>query len=218
MDANTKKKKNIINEDQRRNIIDALKSGTVSRKMAAKTFNVNYNSICWIYRKYCMDGSTQKQQRGGKKPRKMNSLQVDFIKNLLDENCTLTLKQIKESINAEFKINVSVGTIHKYVGNFGYSFKRVARVAAVALLDESREVRKAYTTWFLKINNSNRQIIFNTRRFQAKLWLRYVFNILVTTLTGEVAKPILFNHYPMFRSNLILNNFITVKTNKPDVI
>ena len=107
-----------------------------------------------------MDGSTQKQQRGGKKLRKMNSLQVDFIKNLFDENCTLTLKQIKESINAEFKKNVSVGTIHKYVSDFGYSFKRVASVAAVSLLDESREVRKAYATWFLKINNSNRHIIF----------------------------------------------------------
>ena len=154
------KTKNIISDDQRRNIIEALKCGTVTRYMAAKTFNVSYNTICCIFRQYCREGITEKKKRGGNKPMKMNAVQIDFIKNLLEDNCTVSLKAIKEAIHAKFNISVSITTVHKYVDNFGFSFKRVSRVAAVSLSDELRERRKQYAAWFLKIHNSSRNILF----------------------------------------------------------
>ena len=34
------------------------------------------------------------KKRGGNKPMKMNAVQIDFIKNLLEDNCTVSLKAI----------------------------------------------------------------------------------------------------------------------------
>jgi len=56
------KKYKVTNNETRENIIAALQSGTLSRRMAAKTFNVNYNTICCIYRKYCLEGHTHKKR------------------------------------------------------------------------------------------------------------------------------------------------------------
>jgi len=53
-----------------------------------------------------------------------------------------------------------VWPIHKYIANFGYSFKRVSRVASVSLTNELRERRIRYATWFLKLHNSNRNVMF----------------------------------------------------------
>ena len=154
------KKKDVISDAKRINIIESLKSGTVTRIAASKIFNVNYNTICWIYRKYCLEGITQKKNRGGNNIRKLNEIEIAFIKNLLEEDCTLSLNKIKDAIFEKFNLSVSKPTINKYIDNFGFSFKRVSRVAARSVCAGLREHRMQYASWFLKMHNSNRMSMF----------------------------------------------------------
>lgn len=154
------RKNDIINDEKRLNIIEALNSGVVTRKLASKTFNVKYNTICCIYRNHCLENIDHKKKTGGNKPKKFNEDEINFIKNLLYNDCTLSLKKIKEAIFDKFNITVSLPTIHKCIDNFGYSFKRVSRVAAVSLSDELRQHRIRYATWFLKEHNTDRKIMF----------------------------------------------------------
>jgi len=154
------RKNDVISNEKRCNIIDALKSGTVTRIMASKTFNVNYNTICWIYRKYCLENIVEKKKMGGNNPQKLTETEINFIKNLLEIDCTVSLKKIQSSILEKFNISVSTATIHKYIDNFGFSLKRVARVAVVSLSNNLRQQRIQYATWFLKVHNSNRTIMF----------------------------------------------------------
>jgi len=160
MELTPKGKKTQVSNEKRLNIIEALKSGTVTRAIASKTFNVNYNTICWIYRKYCLEGITQTKPKGGNNPAKMHDTEILFMKKLLEENCTLSLRNIKKAVYEEFHINVSIATIHKFIDNFGFSLKRVSLVAAVSISDDMRERRLRYAAWFLKIHNSQKNILF----------------------------------------------------------
>jgi len=87
-------------------------------------------------------------------------MQIRFIRHLLEDNCTLSLAAIKKAILEKFNLTVSLPTINKYIDNFGFSLKRISRVAAASLSNDLRERRMQYATWFLKIHNSSRTIMF----------------------------------------------------------
>lgn len=132
----------------------------MSRKQAALSFNVNYHSICWIYRKYCKENVIKKSKRGGKKPMKLDDTHIRFIKSAIEENCALTLKALKILLFENFSINVSLSTIERQIGNFGFSFKRISTVTLKSISNDMKEKRVSYACWFLKLRNENRNIIF----------------------------------------------------------
>ncbi|KII69998.1 hypothetical protein RF11_02307 [Thelohanellus kitauei] len=57
--------------------------------------------------------------------KKLTQEQNDYILDLVDEDCSITLKELKIKLHERFGIQVCITTISKSLGDFLYSFKRV---------------------------------------------------------------------------------------------
>jgi len=157
---NTTKKYNLISDAKRQEIINALENGSVDRRSAAVLFNTNYHTICRIYRMYCSDNICVKGKQGGKRPLKLLNEHITFIKESLDEDCTISLKKLQELLMEIFNLKVSLPTIQKQISRFHYSFKRVSKVAESSISEEIKKRRNLYATWFLKVRNEQRSVVF----------------------------------------------------------
>ena len=106
-----------ISDEKREDIIKALENGETTRRDVAKHFNVSYVSVAKIYNDFCKTGKISKSKVGGKKPKKLSPDQIMFLKSLLVEDCTLTLKVLKAKIFSNFSISICEATISKYIEN-----------------------------------------------------------------------------------------------------
>ena len=158
-DLTNRKFKN-ISDEKRQDIINALEKGGISRKDAAKNFNVTYASVAKIYSEFCRSGRIAKLKVGGNKPKKLSPNKVQFIKSLLEEDCTLSLKCIKENVFKEYAISVCEATLSKYVEGFNFTLKRLTKVSRSALTETLINARKTYSAWFLEVKNEGRNILF----------------------------------------------------------
>lgn len=159
----SKKRKNKyaeVTNDKRLDIINALQTGSVTRTTAASTFQVSYDTVCRIYRKFCTEEKSEKEKRGGFKKCKLKAEHSIFLKTLLENDCTLSANAMKKLLFDEFALIVSITTIQRSLSNFGFSFKRVTKLSSVSLTNEMKEKRISYSKGFLQMRNSNQVIIF----------------------------------------------------------
>lgn len=170
---NRRKFKNISNE-KRLDVITCLDNNLSTRKNIAQTFNMSYSSVNKIYAEYCKSGRTEKLKVGGRKPKKLSDDQILFIKDLLIEDCSLTLKAIKQSILSEFSISICEATISKYVKSFNYSIKRISKIPKAAITDALIASRKTYSSWLLEATNNGENIMyFDEAGFQVTMRKHY---------------------------------------------
>ena len=87
-------------------------------------FRVSRDQIKRIISHYVGSGRDYALRRRGKKNHKLRNEHKDFILNLVDEDCQLTLKVNRERLQQKFSITVSTTTIEKVLNEFNYSFKR----------------------------------------------------------------------------------------------
>jgi hypothetical protein len=58
----------------------------------------------------------------------LEAMNIDFINDTLDKDCTTTLVSIRNELMEKFEVGVSISTISKSIREFMYSFKRIALV------------------------------------------------------------------------------------------
>jgi len=159
MEESSSKFKN-ISDEKRLDIIKSLDNNLCSRKMIAQTLNVSYSSVVKIYGEYCKSGRTKKLKVGGIKPKKLSPEQILFIKELLIEDCSLTLKIIKQRILQKYSISICEATVSNYVDSFNFSIKRISKISTAAITDALIANRKTYSVWFLDATNNCKNIMF----------------------------------------------------------
>jgi transposase len=93
--VNTNKRgpKQFISNDLRSLVIDGLNRGDKAIEIS-KTFNIKYESVRSIYRTYKKTGCVKKKPVGHRKPI-LNDSQKEMICDWIDEDCTLTLEDLK---------------------------------------------------------------------------------------------------------------------------
>jgi len=79
---------------------------------------------------------------------------------MINENCSLTLRELKFKINEEYQINVSQTTISKYIKGFHFSVKRLHLIAQASTKPALEISRREYSSWFLQRHNDRRNLIF----------------------------------------------------------
>ena len=151
---------NKISNDLRERLIKALEAGSLRRKDAANVFNISYSSVVRIYNEYLKNGKIQKKIQGGKKQKKLQDSEINIIKSWLEENCTLTLKEIKNKIFIEKNISVSLRTISRYIDSFNYSFKRINKISEHSITENLNIKRQQYSELFLRLINSSINLFF----------------------------------------------------------
>ena len=86
--------------------------------------------------------------RGGPRTKKLTDDQILEIQSWIDEDCTITLSEIKGRILWDMLIEVSESTVSNYIKSFHYTFKRVARIANAADTPELWIERNLYCQWY----------------------------------------------------------------------
>jgi transposase len=61
--------------------------------------------------------------------KKLSTDQITYIKDLIRNDCTLTLRELKAEIYDHYNLSVSLTTISNYINGFNFSLKRVDRIA-----------------------------------------------------------------------------------------
>jgi len=64
-----------------------------------------------------------KLEQGAKKYEKMTPKIKEFVQKQVDENCTITLKNVKKLIFLKFQATVCESTIHSFLKKIHYSLK-----------------------------------------------------------------------------------------------
>jgi hypothetical protein len=85
------------------------------------------------------------------------------LKNLVDEDCQITLKAMKLALEDEFAnegLQVSIPTISRCLDDFNYSFKRVTRVTERAGAADLVEQHAEYGAWLLQQVIDGKQLIY----------------------------------------------------------
>ncbi|KII71644.1 hypothetical protein RF11_04986 [Thelohanellus kitauei] len=107
-------------------MITKLRSNNRRIDILAMNINLkNRSTIQNIVKKYSETGRISKENRGGRTHFKVNEEIKTFVRELVDENCGLSLKQICQNVATRFDITLSETTIHNCLGQMHYSLKAI---------------------------------------------------------------------------------------------
>jgi len=118
--------KTVISNEIRKLIIEKLDEGQPPKDVSI-LFNVNYDTVRSIYRTYKKDGRFEKKKTGHRRSL-LSDQQKEQICDWVDEDCTLTLEQLKRKCLDEFNISLSISTVERALKAFHYTIKRVHRI------------------------------------------------------------------------------------------
>ena len=149
-----------LSDETRRLICKNLEEGRNDIQGLAITFNVSYSTVDRIWTRFSETGEYKSKRKGGNRKKKLNQLHIDYIKELIDENCLLSLRSIQESLSVICEVDVCLATIHRVIGAFNYTFKRVIFRPISGETEELWTSRQAFSTWLLRQHNDNKTFFF----------------------------------------------------------
>lgn len=170
--SSTRGPKKKISNEIRKLIIEKLKSGD-SPKDVSNIYQVNYDTVRSMYRTYKKNGLMEKKTTGRRQPI-LTEEQKERICDWVDEDCSLTLLQLKNKCFEEMNITVSISTIERALKSFHYTIKRVHRIPlsrnSPAVIESRFEYALQYNRMF-----PNRKKIFFLDETGIQIWSRATY-------------------------------------------
>ena len=109
-------------DDLRRRIVDAVDGG-VSRRQAAKHYDVSVSSAIRYARRWRETGSVQAAAMGAPRRSKLDP-HADWLLTQIDEAPDLTLEEIIARLGSERGVKSSIGGLWNFSHRHGISFKK----------------------------------------------------------------------------------------------
>lgn len=100
----------------------------MTNRQIASDLNVHEATVSRIIKKYNQTGSFCRKKTGGDHRSLLNDEQKNYILQKVDENCSLTLKQLADKVFEKFNLKVSRQTIQRTLNEFHYTLKKVSLV------------------------------------------------------------------------------------------
>ncbi|KAG0430809.1 Paired box protein Pax-6, partial [Dictyocoela muelleri] len=110
---------------KRETVICLYKSGHEISDIS-RSIDVKRSTVYNIIKRYNETNSTAHLPKGGDKRSVLSNNVKNKIKEWLDENCLLTLREIVEKIRIMHEINVSLSTVNRAIKDFHYTIKRLS--------------------------------------------------------------------------------------------
>ena len=110
--------------DLRQRIVDTYAEGNTSQRQLAQRFRVAPSFVQKILKQYRETGSLEPKQRLKQTPTKLNSAQLDILKNLVEANNDATLAELCELLEQETNIRVGVSTIFRMLNKQDLTLKK----------------------------------------------------------------------------------------------
>ncbi len=110
--------------DIRQRIVDTYAEGNTSQRQLAKRFRVAPSFVQKILKQYRQTGSLEPKQRLKQTPTKLNSAQLDILKNLVKANNDATLAELCDLIEQETNIRLGVSTMFRLLEKQDLTLKK----------------------------------------------------------------------------------------------
>lgn len=158
MTANNRQNQKISDEKRADLIRMVNESGNI--KASAITLQINYENARKIIYNYNKTGQCSKMKVGGYKKYTLTESEITFLRECIDDDCTVTLEELRERVFSIYDKIICTATISKYIKNFNYSFKRLHTVTERSLTEENIQKRREYAYSFVQKVLMERNILF----------------------------------------------------------
>jgi putative transposase len=108
----------------RQRIIDTYAEENTSQRQLAQRFRVASSFVQKILKQYRETGSIEPKQRLEQTPTKLNSAQLDILKNLVEANNDATLAELCDLLFQETNIPVGVSTMFRMLKKQDLTLKK----------------------------------------------------------------------------------------------
>ena len=105
-------------------------------------------TVAAIIRKFNRTGVVAANARGGDRRSKLDSEIKKAVCDCVDNDCLVTLKELKERIHSTYSLSVSTSCIDRCLRAFHYTIKRVDSIPAARNRESTIESRFDYATRF----------------------------------------------------------------------
>lgn len=150
-----------ISDGDRSRIVEAYLRGETTSSIS-RVLGIKPTTISTILRVYISENRVEAKKRGRPPVRKLSDIQKDAIRGWVDDNCSLSLSELKARCEAEFNVVVCEKTVGRVLDSFHYTMKR-AYTHPVRRNDlEALQIRHEYALNFMHILSSSphEQIVF----------------------------------------------------------
>ena len=183
--AHRNRYQNKTSNDVRQRIISAVVSGG-SQELASRMFSVKpwtvrvqhaismltlAMQVKRIMDKFYATGETDKGKHGGHKPKLITEEHCVFLRELMGDDCTVTLDYMQEQLEALSGLRVGLTTIHNRIIGFHYSFKVVKKHCMAAVTEAVKEHRRQFSLWLMNAVMWKGEILFSLMRLDSLLAL-----------------------------------------------
>ena len=146
------------NSDQIRQLIILKYEEGKNTLTIAEELNLNYKTVATILRLYKNTGRIIAKKTRIQRLKKIDGIARQLILDMVETDCSVTLKALKNCLQTELNINVSASTIEREFKNLHYTFKRVQLIPEARNTEQNIQKRFEYANIYLALNEQN--IIF----------------------------------------------------------
>lgn len=143
-------KKQLSNEI-RTSIVRKYNSGK-SITTISEELEINYQTVSSIVRLFNSTGRILAVKKRNIVRKKLTIIETDYIKELIENDASITLDAIKQKLETEKNVFVSRSTIDREIKDFNFSFKKVQLIPESRNTVENLEKRFVYASEFLQID------------------------------------------------------------------
>jgi transposase len=150
-DIQREKGRKTISKELRRIIITAYENMKSSQEIADLS-GTSRSSVDRIVKTYCSEGKLEAKVRGGQRSHTLTDEQKTAVRGWILEDCSITLKKIKEELESKLGVVTSIATIHRLVEGFNFTLKRTTRFLERRNDENTVEIRYNYALQFLSFS------------------------------------------------------------------
>jgi len=110
--------------DLRQKILDTYLQGGISQRLLAKRFCVTLSFIEKLLKQYRETGSIAPKVRTQQTPPKLNTQQLNVLKEIVEANNDATLKEIRFILAEKTGITIGISTVDRILQKMEISFKK----------------------------------------------------------------------------------------------
>ena len=160
---------NVITQSYKYKVTNVVRESIVSKcidgnsvKTISSMMGINYHTVYSIVKKFLKTGKTKREIMGGNRKPKLASEIKEALLTYVDLDCAKTLKELKEWLQMQHGVNVSISTIDRTLKNFHYTLKTLTAIPEKIICQNTIDKTHKYAQNFrvLEKNVENKSIIF----------------------------------------------------------
>jgi len=97
-------------------------------KIIAEEVDVKYRTVATVVKIYKEHGRMKSEVKNCGRKKLVTPLIQNYIRQLIEEDCSITLKSIQDRILEEKDVLLSVATLQRTINDFEYTFKKVVLI------------------------------------------------------------------------------------------